>query len=171
MPARENKQGEVPQGQRILFFCYVGLMRAPLYLGDDRIVPGVSTLPLLLGIAIFKRFHDLYGIPPHVTHLVVVFLFRANTDLPWRSSRTTSLQIHVMSSCARQWLETARAKSTRGVELFLPEGLVHCGCTRPHVRSREPPLRVKNPLRARWVSPPEVTPPPAMLSRGPSRAP
>mmetsp|Transcript_17202 Transcript_17202/g.39638 ORF Transcript_17202/g.39638 Transcript_17202/m.39638 type:complete len:99 (+) Transcript_17202:376-672(+) len=75
--------------------------------GSVLIVFGVSTLPFLFGIAIFKRYRDLYGIPPHVTNLVEVFTFRTSTDLPWRCSCTTSLQNLVMFSCACQWLETA----------------------------------------------------------------
>ena len=56
-------------------------MRAPLSLGDVLVVSSASALPFLLGIAIFKRFHDLYGIPPPVTHIAVVFPFCTNTDI------------------------------------------------------------------------------------------
>ena len=85
-----------------IFFCHIGLLRAPLYLGGVPLVPGVSTLPPLLGIAILERFHDPYGIPPHVTHFVVVFSFRTNTDLPWHTSYTTSLLDLVARELARQ---------------------------------------------------------------------
>ena len=57
------------------FLYHAGLMRAPLYLEVSPIVPGVSTLPFLLGIAIFKHFRDPYGIPTYVTNFVAVFSF------------------------------------------------------------------------------------------------
>ena len=33
-----------------------------------------------------------------------------------------------------------------------------CDCARPHVRSREPPIRLEHPPQARWVGPPQVSP-------------
>ena len=40
---------------------HLGLMEAPVILGDVFIVPGVSTLLILFGIEIFIRFHRLRG--------------------------------------------------------------------------------------------------------------
>ena len=45
-----------------LRFYHIDLTTAPLYLKDAFIAPGVSALPLLLVVAIFKPFRDLYGI-------------------------------------------------------------------------------------------------------------
>jgi len=66
--------------------------------------------------------------------------------LPWRSSCTTSLQKLMMFSCARQWLETARAQSTRGEELVPANRsralrLCEASCkeSRAPPPSREPP--------------------------------
>ena len=40
-------------------FYHIGLMNAPLYLGDGLIVFGVSILTFMFGIAIFERFYRL----------------------------------------------------------------------------------------------------------------
>ena len=47
--------------ERFWLFYHIGLMKAPVYLGDVCFVSGVSTLPSLFGIAISKRFYRLSG--------------------------------------------------------------------------------------------------------------
>ena len=39
---------------------FIDLSSAPLYLKKIPIAPGVPALPMLLAIAIFKTFYDLY---------------------------------------------------------------------------------------------------------------
>ena len=52
-----SRWGSMGEGSLVGFFvfCHIGLMRSLIYLGNDFIVSGVSTLPSLFGIAIFKR--------------------------------------------------------------------------------------------------------------------
>ena len=61
----------------------------------------------------------------------------------------------VMFSCARQWLETARAKSTRGDELVPAERSRALGLYEASCKESKAPLRVENPPQARWVGPPK----------------
>ena len=51
---------KIPTNRTIFGFYHIGLFSAPLYVGGVPIYPGVSSLPSLLGILIFKFLHDLW---------------------------------------------------------------------------------------------------------------